>query len=220
VVALSPSQYSMFLLILLPLYLGVRAHALLRDRALLAALALSVVVGAAISAPYVAARLDAGTVVRSLWENRQYVVAHPLELVDPDAYAHIGAIPLVLAGVGMWPSSSGTRRSHVLGFSAIAIFSIAMMFGPKSSLYPYTWFYDVFPLFDRMRTPIRFVLPAQLAIFVLGGFGVARLSGRRWLPFLVILGVIVIPLLSTRYFHRGQGPGAIWAFEIPLRSDD
>jgi hypothetical protein len=222
----SSSQYAVFLSLLLPLYVVIRAPARLREPDGLRALALAGACALVLTSYYLAIKLGSGTIERSLWENQQYVVHHVAEYFDPDGYAHLGVVPLLLAGAGLGAASEQRRRVFALG--AVLVFSLAMTLGPMSGLHPYRWLYETIPVFKLMRTPVRFVAPAQMALFALAGIGLASLTARfeadRRARIAVVTAafaasLVATPLLADRYFDRRLEPGHIWTIEVRAQPD-
>jgi len=219
----SSSQYAVFLSLLLPLYVGIRSPASLRDPASLRALLVAAASALALTSYYLATKLGGGTITRSLWENQQYVVHSLTEFVDPDAYAHVGLVPLLLALAAVALARGPTERRPVFALAAVFGVSALLALGPMSPLHPYRWLYDWVPVFELMRTPVRFVAPAQFAGLTLAGIGLASLSARLaahrrarigLLAAIWCASLVATPLLADRYYQRSPEPGHIWTVEV------
>lgn len=219
----SSSQYAVFLSLLLPLYVVIRAPTSLRERRSLRALAVAAASALVLTSYYLATKVGVGTVTRSLWENQQYVVHSLAEFADPDAYAHIGLVPLLLALAGVALASGPSERRRTLALAAVFVVSVVLTLGPMSPLHPYRWLYDWVPVFELMRTPVRFVAPAQFAGLTLAGIGLASLAARleahrraRVGLLAAIFGasLVATPLLADHYYHRSPDPGHIWTVEV------
>ena len=219
----SSSQYSVFLALLVPLYLLARSPSLLTRPRHLGALAVGAVTALGATAFYLSVKLGAGTIERSLWENQQYVVHQLSEWIDPDAYAHLGAMPLLLAAGALAGRPLARLRAPTRALAVLLLFCGVMALGPMSLAHPYRWFYDTLPLFQWMRTPVRFVAPAQLAATALAGIGLAQLltalqdraTARRWAVAAILLGTALsTPLLADHYFVRSPAHGDLWVVEV------
>jgi len=219
----SSSQYSVFLSLLVPLYLVARSPSALKQPRHLLALALAGLTALGGTAFYLSVKLGAGTIERGLWENQQYVVQQFSEWLDPDAYAHLGVVPLLLAAGALAGRPLRHLRAPTRALAALLLFCMVMALGPMSSLHPYRWFYEGVPVFQLMRTPVRFVAPAQLAATALAGIGLAQLlrayrdrpRRRRWALAAIVIGTALsTPLLADRYFVRSPGAGNIWVVEV------
>jgi hypothetical protein len=219
----SSSQYAVFLALLLPLYVAIRAPERLRERRGLQALALAAATAGLLTSYYLSVKLGAGTITRSLWENQQYVIHSLAELADPDVYAHIGIVPLLLAVAGLGLAAEQTARRRVAALAAVFLLSIALALGPMSAIHPYRWLYDWIPVFELMRTPVRFIAPAQMAGLALAGIGLASLAarleahGRARIALLAAVfaaSLVATPLLADHYYARSPEPGHIWSVEV------
>lgn len=219
----SSSQYSVFMALLLPLYLVARDPSVLMSNPHRKALALSAAVALLGTSYYLAVKLGAGTIERSLWENQQYVVHSWREWVDPDAYAHVGLVPLGLALVACVGERGAPLGRPTRALAVMLVFCVVMALGPVSAWHPYRWFYDTVPIFSLMRTPIRFVAPAQMATAALAGIGLARLAAgfaghqrarRVTLALVVAASAVSTPLLADRYTARSPEAGRVWVVEV------
>jgi len=219
----SSSQYSVFVALLLPLYLVAREPSVLQSRPHQKALLLAAFVALLGTSYYLAVKFGAGTIERSLWENQQYVVHRWREWVEPNAYAHVGLVPLGLAVFASVRRSGAPLAGPTRALAAVLVFCVVMALGPMSVWHPYHWFYETIPLFSLMRTPIRFVAPAQMATAALAGIGMARLAAalaghprarRVTLALVIGASAIATPLLADRYTARSPETGRIWVVEV------
>ncbi len=156
----------------------------------LAALAAGAVLAAVIVAPVAGAYVrnramlgerDLGVVRAYSADLRDYLTPNDRSLVygawsaGGEAERHLfpRLTPLVLAAVALWPPLSATRVAYAL-VAAVAVNGSLGLNGP---LYPFL--YEHLPPIRGLRVPARFSVLAGVALIVLAGFGVARLT-RRW----------------------------------------
>lgn len=99
-------------------------------------------------------------------------------------------------------------------FTVVAIFAVAMSFGPHihsrgrivNETGVYLWFYRHVPGYDGLRVPARFAMLVALALAALAGDGIARLeSGRRTL---VVVAAAVLIVVES------------WAAPLPINYAD
>ncbi|MDQ2809918.1 MAG: hypothetical protein M3Z04_23815, partial [Chloroflexota bacterium] len=105
---------------------------------------------------------------------------------------------------GPWPTAHGPRPTDERSFYVLlAVVAVVLTFGLRVRLpgqswdlpLPYALLYDWVPGFTALRVPVRFVVLLDLALAVLGGYGVAGL-----VPWLTArrraLRLLVVPLLA------------------------
>jgi len=212
-------HYAVFLAVLLPVYVVFRAPGRLVDRRFLVGLVMMGVVALCLCGPYLVGSMEAGPVERTLRVNQRYSLRALENLLIPDAYQHIGVLPILLALAGLLVPARVAAPSLRRGFAAVAVASLGLALGPMSAWHPYTWLYEGMPFFDLMRTPVRFVAPALMAILVLAGFALHALrtmrAGRSRLGWGLLVAVFAgsvwaTPGLDAHYYERGPVDGRIW----------
>ncbi len=95
-----------------------------------------------------------------------------------------GYLALMLAIVALWPRATGPGRSdaaaaldrHVVFYALLAVLSVGFFAGGPLNLWPWV---SGWPGFDFIRAPTRFAILMTLALAVLAGAGVERLTARR-----------------------------------------
>jgi hypothetical protein len=97
-----------------------------------------------------------------------------------------GAVALLLAPVGLlW----GRAWRRTVPFAVLAVLGLGVALG----LQPFDWVVTHLPVFDTVRNP-RMVLYVQLAVALLGGFGLERAltlsSGRRLAQAVALAGML------------------------------
>jgi hypothetical protein len=150
----------------------------------------AVIVAAALSAPVAVAHVRAREVVGERGRGEvtgysaqlsDYLAAVPWNRVHGARAERFGAIErrlfpgvvvVVLAVVALWPPLSGPRVAYAVGL----LFAVEMSRGFNGWLYP--WLYEHTLVLRSLRVPARMGLVVGLALAVLAGFGVARLTSR------------------------------------------
>ncbi len=104
---------------------------------------------------------------------------------------YLGILPLALA---LYAVLSGLRRSrhapHVIAFALLALISLSFMFGAPT----YALLYSL-PGMNQLNTPFRWVYGLTLAVAVLAGIGMHRLSQRERAspsPVAQLLGLLLL----------------------------
>ncbi|HYO50030.1 MAG TPA: hypothetical protein VEW94_09280 [Chloroflexia bacterium] len=95
----------------------------------------------------------------------------------------LGIVPLIMAGIGVVWGRSRERFFYLL----LGLLALALTFGlsgriPFTSIeipLPYAFLYDWVPGFKALRVPVRFALLVDFAVYVLAGYGLARVLGVR-----------------------------------------
>ena len=148
-----------------------------------------------------------------------------LKVIDQArAYLFPGILPLVLAGLALWPMASASsrtfdrslsawrswreahRRDAALFYAVLALATLWLSAG--APIGPWPWLYSL-PGFSFIRVPSRFTILSLLCLAVLAAFGFERLATcfgprrRMWLA--VILGAAMaaefamVPLRTLPY---------------------
>lgn len=118
-------------------------------------------------------------------------------------YGYCGLVALLLAPVGL------TRDRTRLFWLVAGLVSVGLVLGPLTPLYRVFW--EITPGARLFRFPTRFLLPASLAVAVLGALGLTRLTRGR--PGVAAL-VVVVALGDLAWMQRpripvdAQGPWA------------
>ena len=119
----------------------------------------------------------------ALWRRLPYV-AKP---GGPEGEIFPGLAALALAGLALWPRRSTahvTRRGVVSLYGGIGLAALVLSLGVRPTAWgrllpigvPYRWLFGYLPGFDGLRVPARFSVVVLLAVAVLAGIGVTRLS--------------------------------------------
>ncbi len=90
---------------------------------------------------------------------------------------YLGILPLLLALLGLrsWPTRTRGPRSGILFFLALALFSLAFIFGTPL----YALLYYGLPGINQLHSPFRWVFPLALAMAALAGYGMDYLARQR-----------------------------------------
>jgi hypothetical protein len=154
--------------------------------------------------PYRAARAEVGGLTRLYedvgvafssffsspsWLHRWLFERLPAHWISqpPEAHLFAGILPVALATValvslGAWsarrdaPGLARWRGNPVAVYAVVLFVSVWFVIGPPYGLWQWTYSW---PVFSFMRVPTRFVLLEILALAVLAGFGVERLTRTR-----------------------------------------
>ena len=213
-------------------------------RPLLAGALLAGVLVAPLAIPYLAARQSVGE--RPLWEiqfysakPQDYLTAHPRNATfgeessrpeQQERELFQGYVVPLVALVGLWPPLSAARIGYALG-GLLAFEASLGLHG-----YSYTWLHKYVFAYKGLRVPARMAMLVGLALSILVGFGVARLTARRaaWAASsiaLVIALLVYAEYRSTLVFRhiwtsappvyerlRREPPSVL--LELPVRSPD
>jgi hypothetical protein len=123
---------------------------------------------------------------------------------DNEAALFPGGYMLVLATVGIGFALKARRRRAVACFVAILLSMTALAGGLRwrfGTWRPYSLLYDHVPGFDRLRSPFRFTVGAQIALIGLAALGVAGLW--RWranVGRVLAIAFVSLSLLETVHF--------------------
>ncbi|MBF6614093.1 MAG: hypothetical protein IVW55_13270 [Chloroflexi bacterium] len=112
-----------------------------------------------------------------------YVLAPSMVTTSGERQLFFGIIPFLLALAGLVRGRGRARFFYL----ALGIFAFAMTFGLSRNLpgtsfevpLPYALFYNWLPGFKALRVPIRFSVLVDFSIYVLAGYGLARLLAWR-----------------------------------------
>jgi len=84
---------------------------------------------------------------------------------------YLGAIPVLLAGIGGWTLGPEVRRRRALAI--VAVLGLLLALGQNGALY--RSLFGAFSLVRQVRYPERFVLTALFAVAILAGYGLQHL---------------------------------------------
>lgn len=156
--------------------------------------------------------------VHSPRANLQYSVKSISQIINSNSECHIGFICLAIASIVGFFSVLKKNFLCIL-YLILTILTIAFMFGPFHKLAPYTFLYEYVPFFDKMRTPLRFVMLATTTTTLLMSFGLSYIfhKTRKVIAvpifFVVALTTYYAQYASSSYFFRSQKPNAIWTIK-------
>jgi hypothetical protein len=159
-------------------------------------------------------------------------------LIDSASPGWVVFVAAVLAAVLVWRRCvSKTWRWWVLGLMLLALIGMAMSFGANemalgpslaptlAKWLPYVHLYDMLPLLQGLRVPLRFALLTTLSLAILAGIGFTLLMdwlkpGRqlRWmigllLPVLVMIEHVPAPLPGVSVPYGGALQA--WLADLP-----
>jgi hypothetical protein len=132
---------------------------------------------------------------------------------EPDAFLFPGLLVLVLAAIGI-ASRSTLRRwrdNHTLFYLLIGLGSLLMFIDRPFELWKYVYW---LPGFNFIRVPSRFILLVMLALAVLAGIGVDRLSARM-APRSALLATIAIAALLLGEYASFPFSNVPYRVDIP-----
>ncbi|MBF6613069.1 MAG: hypothetical protein IVW55_08070 [Chloroflexi bacterium] len=112
-----------------------------------------------------------------------HILAPSMVTTSGERQLFFGIVPFLLALVGLVRGRGRARFFYL----ALGIFAFAMTFGLSRNLpgtsfdlpLPYALFYNWLPGFKALRVPIRFSVLVDFSIYVLAGYGLARLLAWR-----------------------------------------
>lgn len=119
-----------------------------------------------------------GNVLRGNWLYAQ-VLAPGMASISGERELFPGIVPGLLAFVGLIWGRGRERWFYVLlGFVALVLtFGLSRRIGSIEIPLPYALLYDWVPGFKALRVPVRFAVLVDMSIYVLAGYGLARLVG-------------------------------------------
>ncbi len=159
---------------------------------------------------------------------------YPLDNLFP------GIAAVVLAAVGIAAGKARERWFYVL----LLVLAFVLSLGPRLFLtptggtavtLPYRWLYDAIPLTHALRAPVRFDALVMLALAVLAGFGMTRLTRiSRWtgiascllisLEYLALPAANITPVPAgdaiPEYVHWLAKQPATTVLELPMIASD
>jgi hypothetical protein len=192
-------------------------------RPLVAGAAVAGVLVAPLALPYAAARQSVGE--RPVWEvefysatPQNYLAAHGRNDLFGRLTAGLGQqerelfqgffVPLV-ALVGLWPPLSAARIGYLL--AALLAFEASLGFNG----FAYEWLYAWVPPYRGLRVPARMAMLVGLALAILVGYGVARVTARRTRPAAAVITLIAGLLIFAEY-RSTLVLGHVWSSPPPV----
>lgn len=141
----------------------------------------------------------------------QIASAQPREFLTRGSPQYAGAIPMVLALLGLWPYRGHTRTQLLLLWALVA--GAALSLGPRLGGWtlPYAWLTAWVPGFSTLRVPERFIILATVGLAGLGGVGAARVQS------LVAQARRSRPARMAGVLTLGVMLGTLWLDWIPPR---
>jgi hypothetical protein len=226
---LSASQLTVYLSLVLPLYLAIRLGGRIKDPKFWGALVAAGAFGLIVGGYYIALRsqLPHATYERDL--NLYYSIHSLGDLVDANSETSLGLIPALLCALGIGLAIKERNRAMV-ALSVVLIVTVLLSIGPVANWAPYEWFYSLWPFAKRIRTPLRFIICSLTACAILNAYALGYLRGflnqrlGKRAAVLALCGLFAITALTRyavgpRYFLRRPGPGGIWVQpvdEVPV----
>jgi len=118
---------------------------------------------------------------------------------EPDAFLFPGILVVVLAviAVASWPARRRLRENHVAFYLLIGVISSAMFIPWPIELWRYVYW---LPGLSFIRMPTRFIILTMLALSVLAGTGVDRITARLSKRFAAMATVVMAALLLGEYW--------------------
>jgi len=118
---------------------------------------------------------------------------------EPDAFLFPGILVVVLAviAVASWPARRRLRENHVAFYLFIGVISSAMFIPWPIELWRYVYW---LPGLSFIRMPTRFIILTMLALSVLAGTGVDRITARLSKRFAAMATVVMAALLLGEYW--------------------
>lgn len=211
---MSCAHYLLYLSFLLPLYTVLRKPNWATEKLSKFCLVLAVALGVMLvtSGYYLLLATQRETLTYSLSTNLYYSLTNAKQLVDANAEAHVGIIPLILVFFSSVWIIAKDRKS--IAPVVLFLVCIVLMFGPFASTSPYTLLYKYWPYVSKMRTPLKLCPLALLASALLSAYAIAFICSRKmpWKIHFVIVGIVYLATLylhpySSGYYERGKIPG-------------
>ncbi|MEO7273618.1 MAG: hypothetical protein ABIX28_11590 [Vicinamibacterales bacterium] len=192
-------------------------------KALAVGAVLAAVLVVPVTRPYFAARQSVGE--RPLSEvdfysalPQDYLVAHPRNLMmgplsvgrgSQERELFMGVVTPVIAIAALWPPLSAAR----MGYGAGLALAFELSLGTNGKLYP--WMREHLVPFRGLRVPARMAIVVGLALAVLVGYAVARISRAGSSRAAQIAAVVVIAL-PIAYEYRSRLPlRVMWTSPSP-----
>lgn len=107
----------------------------------------------------------------------------------------VGPVAVFFAWLG---ARATARRPEIAALLVLGTVSALLGIGAPAhewSLYPYTWFRQLWPGFNSIRVPVRLWFGAYLAVIALSAIGFREPRTRRGLLALILLGIL--PLVGS-----------------------
>ena len=177
-----------------------------------------------VTRPYFAARQSVGERPISEVEfysavPRDYLVAHPRNVLMGPRWAgsgsqerelYMGVVTPVIAIAALWPPVSAVRMGYAVGLAL----AFELSLGTNGKLYP--WMREHVLPFRGLRVPARMAIVVGLALSVLVGFAVARLSRvgssrAAHIAVVVLIGVAIAAEYRSRLPLR-----IVWVKPAPI----
>jgi len=119
---------------------------------------------------------------------------------EADAFLFPGILVLVLAAIAVvsWPARRPRRANHVAFYLLVGLISIAMFIPWPIELWRYVYW---LPGLSFIRMPTRFIILTMLALSVLAGTGVDRLTARLSKTSATAATVVIAALLLGEYWE-------------------
>ena len=111
-----------------------------------------------------------------------------------------GFAVILLTGLSLWSRQAWTDRRARM---CLAIGAVAFAFSFGGRFPPYLWLFEVLPLFEGIRAPVRFGQLALVALGMLAAFGTAWLLARLARPRVRVLAGVAIVVLVNAEAWRG-----------------
>lgn len=131
-----------------------------------------------------------------------------------NAFLFPGVLVLALAAVAMLPAATadaGVRRRDAAFYGLLAVLSVLLFVDGPLALWP--WVYS-WPGFNFIRVPSRFAIVTALALAVLAGIGVERLTAR-WPPRRAAWAAAAAGLLLLGEFSAHPFAGTDYRLDVP-----
>jgi len=221
---LSAAQYTLYMAILLPIYIFIRKPKIYRDKKIITTFLLSLIPCLLLSGYYIYLKLQYDSKIYTIEENIYFSLHSLTEFIDPSKEDCIGIVPIILAIIAVVALFKQKKQIMIPLLTVIAVGTI-LMAGPFHYLAPYYFLYKFFPVFDHVRTPRRFTPFVFTAIAVLSAFGIDYICQkvkRKWFWPLVI-GTIILTLVTcqihSQFFTRSKTGKSIWIRKYPLKME-
>lgn len=184
--AYASTQYLLFLVIMLPLYLLLRNYRILADKNFWKYILISLLVFVVLAVPYLLNFVGGQPKERNLAENMFFSVGLPgntfsypllniMYALSPFAPVYI-LFPLLFAGGAILLSRE--VKKWQLPFLVLILISFFLSLGPIVSFAPYSILYSFFPFFSSMRTPSRFFFFVVIFLSLIGGGVVTEIEKK------------------------------------------
>jgi hypothetical protein len=210
---ISCSQYTLYLSLILPIYLLLRFPAK-KIKSKLKSLAIALIIASILSLPYLFARMsglnDKIYGIRSITENLTPGWSINLwDIFNPLGGSYLTLIFISLFIIGTFLVFHEKKLYKLISFPVLSLFIILMMHGPRT-YYPYYWFYRFWPFVNRYRVasrffPIMMVFASVTASLFLIWLAKTKLKKHRAIIMflLIILNLMMLFWASDFFNTRG-----------------